>query len=170
MTSMSGRRLDRGDQRPLDLGAGGVAAGVGDPVAVVAALAGQRQVARRGWSKLRAQRDELADGVGSLGDQDPHGLAVADAGAGDQGVVLVLLGGVARARARRRCRPAPTASSRRTSTSLVTTRTVLDLAAERSAAVRPAMPEPMTTTSACVVQPAASGAAAGRGGRSSRRG
>ena len=38
-----GGPLDRGDQRPLDLGAGRVAAGVGDPVAVVAALAGQRQ-------------------------------------------------------------------------------------------------------------------------------
>ena len=41
-----------GDERPLDLGAGGVAAGVRDAVAVVTALAGQRQLAveRRGRS------------------------------------------------------------------------------------------------------------------------
>ena len=47
-----GRPLDRGDQRALDLGAGRVAAGVRDPVAVVAALAGQRQLAVGAWSKL----------------------------------------------------------------------------------------------------------------------
>ena len=33
---------DRRDQRPLDLRTGGVAAGVRDPVTVVAALPGQR--------------------------------------------------------------------------------------------------------------------------------
>ncbi len=48
-----GRGVDRRDQRALDLRAGGVAAGVRDPVAVVAALAGQREHARPGeWSKL----------------------------------------------------------------------------------------------------------------------
>ena len=39
-----GRIEDPGDQRPFDLGAGCVATGVGDPVAVVAALAGARAV------------------------------------------------------------------------------------------------------------------------------
>ena len=56
-TSISGAALDRGDQGPLDLGAGRVATGVGDPVAVVAALAGQRQLAvgRRGRSSRPAR-------------------------------------------------------------------------------------------------------------------
>ena len=97
MTSISGAALDRGDQRPLDLRAGGVAAGVRDPVAVVAALAGQRQLAGGGVVEVGAERDQLADRVGALGDQHPDGLRVAGAGAGDEGVVLVLLGGVARA-------------------------------------------------------------------------
>ena len=38
-------RLERRDERAGDLGAGGVAAGVRDAVAVVAALAGQRDLA-----------------------------------------------------------------------------------------------------------------------------
>jgi hypothetical protein len=40
-------RTHRGHQRPLHLGAGRVAARVHDAVAVVAALAGQRQLTRR---------------------------------------------------------------------------------------------------------------------------
>ena len=52
------------------------------------------------WSKLRAERDQLADRLRALGDQDPHGLDVARARAGHQGVVLVLLGGVAGAERR----------------------------------------------------------------------
>ena len=105
--------LDRGDQRALDLGAGGVAAGVRDPVAVVAALAGQRQLAVGVVVEVGAERDQLAHGLRALGDQDPHGLEVAGARAGDQGVELVLVGGVARDRAPRRCRPGPTGWSRR---------------------------------------------------------
>ena len=46
------------------------------------------------WSKTRAERDQLAHGVGPLGHQDAHGVLVAGTGAGDQGVVQVLLGGV----------------------------------------------------------------------------
>ena len=45
MTSTPGRVEHARDEGPLDLGAGRVAAGVGDAVAVVAALAGQRHAA-----------------------------------------------------------------------------------------------------------------------------
>ena len=160
-----GRPLDRGDQRALDLGAGGVAAGVRDPVAVVAALAGQRQLAVGVVVEVGAERDQLADRLGALGDQHPHGLEVAGAGAGDQGVALVLLGGV----------PGPSAAAMppcahwvepAASTSLVTTRILSTWPRSRSAAVSPAMPEPMTTTSA-VVGPA--GRRARPGGRGRRR-
>ena len=101
MTSISGRPLDGGDEGPLDLGAGGVAAGVRDAVAVVAALAGQRQLAVGVVVELGAERDQLAHGVGALGHQDPDRLDVAGARAGDEGVVLVLLGGVAGPEGRR---------------------------------------------------------------------
>ena len=92
-----GRPLDRGDEGALDLGAGRVAAGVGDPVAVVAALAGQRQLAVGVVVELGAERDQLADRLRALGHQDAYGVDVAGARAGHEGVVLVLLGGVARA-------------------------------------------------------------------------
>ena len=105
--------LDGGDEGALDLRAGGVAAGVGDAVAVVAALAGQRQLAVGVVVEDGAERDQLAHGVGPLGHQDPHGVHVAGTGPGDQGVVQVLLGGVARARGPRRSRPGPTGWSRR---------------------------------------------------------
>ena len=103
-----GGPLDRGDQRPLDLGAGRVAAGVGDAVAVVAALAGQRQDAVV-LVEHGAPADQLADRLRPLVDQDPYRLAVAGPRTGDQGVLLVLLRGCRRGRAPRRCRPAPTA-------------------------------------------------------------
>ena len=92
-----GRLLDGRDQGPLDLGAGRVAARVRDPVAVVAALAGQRELAVGVVVELGAERDQLAHGVGPLGHQDPHRVGVADPGAGDERVALVLLGGVLRA-------------------------------------------------------------------------
>ena len=107
-----GRTLDRGDEGALDLGARRVATGVRDPVAVVAALAGQRQLAVV-VVELGAEGDQLAYGVGPLGHQRADRLDVARTGAGDQGVVEVLLGGVPRARARPRCRPAPTGWSPR---------------------------------------------------------
>ena len=113
-TSISGASLDRGDQRPLDLGAGGVAAGVRDPVAVVAALAGQRQLAVGVVVEVGAERDQLADGVGALGHQDVRPrLEVAGAGARPPGCRARAARGCPRGRARRRCRPAPTAWSRR---------------------------------------------------------
>ncbi len=86
---------DRLDEGAGDLRAGGVAARVGDATAVVAALAGEREAALAGLVELRARRDEAAYGVGALGDQDADGFLVAQAGAGDQGVVQVLLGSVA---------------------------------------------------------------------------
>ena len=92
-----GRALDGGDQGPLDLGAGGVAAGVRDPVPVVAALAGQREHALGAVVEAGAERDQLVHRLRPLADQRPHGVEVAGAGPGDEGVVLVLLRGVARA-------------------------------------------------------------------------
>ncbi|CAM5356440.1 hypothetical protein STANM309S_03463 [Streptomyces tanashiensis] len=84
-------RLDQGAR---DLGAGRVPARVGDPAAVVAALPGQRDLAVGGLVEVRAGRDQPADGVRSFRDQGPHGPLVAEPGAGDEGVVEVLLGGV----------------------------------------------------------------------------
>ena len=89
-----GRVLGRRDQGPLDLRPGRVTARVRDPVAVVAALAGEREHAVVVVVEVRPERDQLAHGLGALGHQDARGLGVAPAGAGDQGVALVLLGGV----------------------------------------------------------------------------
>lgn len=93
-------RAYRLDQGAGDLGARGVAARVGDAAAVVAALPGEGQAALGGLVEVRAGRDEPAYGVGALGDQDADRILVAQAGAGDQGVVQVLLGGVALAEGR----------------------------------------------------------------------
>lgn len=93
-------RADRLDQGAGDLRARGVAARVGDTAPVVAALTGEFQVAVGGRVELRPRRDEPPYGVGALGDQDAHRLLVAQARAGDQGVVEVLLGGVALAEGR----------------------------------------------------------------------
>ena len=87
----------RGDQGPLDLGAGGVAAGVDDPGDGVAALrvrASGRGLAVAGAVEHRAERDELADPVGALGHEDPHRVGVAQAGAGGERVGEVELGRV----------------------------------------------------------------------------
>ncbi len=89
-----GGPLDGGDQGPLDLGPGRVAAGVRDAVAVVAALAGEAQLAVRLLVEDGAQGDQLVDGGRSLGHQRVHGGGVAGAGAGHQGVPLVVGGGV----------------------------------------------------------------------------
>ena len=93
--------LDGRDERPLDLGAGRVAAGVGDPVAVVAALAGQLQGAGGVAVELGAAGDQLGDLARALADQHPDGGLVAEPGAGHQGVLDVLLDGVALALDRR---------------------------------------------------------------------
>ena len=55
--------LEGGDERAGDLGAGGVAAGVHDPVGVVAALAGQQHLAVGAGVEVRAERDQVVDPV-----------------------------------------------------------------------------------------------------------
>ena len=108
-----GRALDGGDQRPLDLRTGRVAAGVRDPVAVVAALPGQRQLAVGVVVEVGAERDQLADRLGPFLDQHPHRVEVAGAGARRPGCRTRAAQGCPPGRAPRRCRPAPTGSSRR---------------------------------------------------------
>ena len=90
-------RVHRGDQRPLDLRAGRVAAGVHDARQRVTALAGERE--RRGRAvagavEHRAERHELADPARALGDEHPHRVGVAEPGAGGERVGEVQLGGV----------------------------------------------------------------------------
>ena len=94
ISSDAGVREDRGDQGAADLGAGGVAAGVHDAVAVVAALAGQRQLAGGVAVEAGTERDQLAQPGGALLAEHPHGVGVAQADAGLEGVVLVLERGV----------------------------------------------------------------------------
>ena len=159
-----GGPLDRRDQGPLDLGSGRVAAGVGDPVAVVAALAGQRQLPVGIVVEVGAEGDQLPHRLGALGDQDADGVEVARAGSRDEGVDLVLRRGVAGAE----CGGDPALAycvDPAASTSLVTTRTLSTWPRSRSAAVSPAIPEPITTTSAVVVQPGAAPRAAGHPAR-----
>ena len=144
-----GGGVHRGDQGPLDLRAGGVAAGVRDPVAEVAALAGQRQLAGLGVVEDRAQRDQLADRVRPLGHQHPDRLLVADAGAGDERVVQVLVGGVAGTECGGDPALGPLGRARGEEV-LGDHHDRADRGEARSwsAAVSPAMPEPITTTSA----------------------
>jgi hypothetical protein len=61
-------RGDCGDEGAFDLGAGGVASSVRDPVPVVAALAGQLQLTGEITIKLRASVDELRHLIGAFGD------------------------------------------------------------------------------------------------------
>lgn len=93
-------RAYRLDERPGDLGAGRVAARVRDAAAVVAALAGEFQVALGGLVEVGSGRDEAAYGVGALGDEDAYRVLVAQSHARDEGVVEVLFGGVALAEGR----------------------------------------------------------------------
>ena len=147
-----------GVQRPLHLGAGRVAAGVHDPVGVVAALAGQHQRAVRVAVELGA-RAASARGPGP-GPPRPARRPPP--------------GRTARRR-RSRCRSAcasgvssgsstaamPPCAQRVEPSSmltLVTTVTCRPASRRCSAAVRPAMPEPTTTTSVVSAQP---GSAAG---------
>ena len=115
--------------------------------------------------EVGAERDQLPDGVGTFGDQDAYGVGVAGAGTRDQGVPLVLV----------RVSPGPSAAAMPPCAHWVEpgVEDVLgdhqDGAADglqsariRRAAVRPAMPEPTTTTSERVVQPGA-GALSRRG-------
>ncbi len=86
--------MHRGDERALDLGAGGIPTGVRDPVAVVPALPGQGQLTGVGLVEDGAELDQATDCVGTLRDEGADRVLVAQAGAGDQGVVKVLVGGV----------------------------------------------------------------------------
>ena len=82
------------DERPLDLGAGGRAAGVDDPRQRVAALAGQLERAVGVAVEDGAEGDQLVDAGRALVDEHPHGVDVAEPGAGGQGVGQVEVGGV----------------------------------------------------------------------------
>ena len=90
MTSMPGACRDRGDERARDLRARGVAARVRDAVAQVTALAGERDVAGSSVSKRAPSAMSSRTASGPLGDEDPHRLRVAQPGARDEGVALVL--------------------------------------------------------------------------------
>ncbi len=85
---------DAGDQRTLDLGTRGVAAGVRDAVAVVAALAGQRQLTVVGPVEAGAHLGQLAHRGRPLADERADGRLVAYTGAGHHRVGEVLLGRV----------------------------------------------------------------------------
>lgn len=142
------------DEGAGDLRAGRVAARVGDTAAVVAALAGELQAAFLRLVEVGAGLDQAAYGVGALGDEDADRVLVAQAHARDQGVVQVLLGGVALAEGRG---DAPWAQRVEPSSrlALVTTTVFRPMASQRRAAVRPATPEPTTTTSAVMDHPGA---------------
>ncbi len=88
--------VERGDEGARDLLAGGVAAGVQDAVAVVATLAGQRDLAGVAAVEVGAERDEVPDARRALVDERLDGLDVTEADAGDEGVVDVLGGAVLR--------------------------------------------------------------------------
>ena len=99
MTSMPGSsctRCSAAMRARRDLLARGVAAGVGDPVRVVAALAGQLDLALGVAVELGTERDQLADPRRSLVDQGGDRRDVADPAPRHQGVVQVLLGRVTR--------------------------------------------------------------------------
>ncbi len=108
-----GSARDGGEEGALDLGAGGVPSRVGDPVTVVAALAGQAELTVGVQVEVGAEGDQLADGLRPLGHEHPDRLRVAGAGTGDQGVLLVLRRGVPRAEGGCDAALAPTASSLR---------------------------------------------------------
>ena len=77
----------------------------------VAAFAGERERGGRavaGAVEHRAERHEVAHPVGTLGDEHPHRVGVAEPGAGGERVGEVQLGRVRRPRARPRRHPART--------------------------------------------------------------
>jgi hypothetical protein len=84
----------RGDQRPLDLGSGRVPAGMSDPVPVVSALPGQRQIPSWVAVELGPPGDQLRHLLRTLADQHAHGFLDTQSGPSHQGVVDVLLDGV----------------------------------------------------------------------------
>src|SRR5205823_6057525 len=82
---------DRGYQSALDLSAGGVATGMGDAMAHVAALPGQLQLPGKITIELCAAFDELGHLIGPFGNEHPYGFLDAETRACDQGVVNMLL-------------------------------------------------------------------------------
>ena len=123
---------------------------------------------RRSWSKSVPSAISSRTASGPSVTRTRTASTSQTPGAGDQGVVQVLVGGVARAERRgdAALRPLRRAGAEDV---LGDDQDLADPAARsRSAAVSPAMPEPMTTTSASVVQPGAGAArrrAAGVRGR-----
>jgi hypothetical protein len=88
------RLLQRREQRPADLGPGGVPAGVRDAALEMPALAGQRDVAVGAHIEVGAGRDEPADGRRPLRDEGPHGRVRAQPDPGGEGVGEMLGGAV----------------------------------------------------------------------------
>ena len=84
--------VQRRDERARDLLAGGVAAGVGDAVAVVPALAGQLDLTLGVAVELRTQGHQLADPGRALVTSAVTAATSQTPTAGDEGVVQVLLG------------------------------------------------------------------------------
>jgi len=81
-------------ERPFDLGAGRVPAGVHDPRDGVAALAGVREVVIGAAVELGAEPDELPDPFRPFGDEDPDRVDVAEPRAGGDGVRQVQFRGI----------------------------------------------------------------------------
>ena len=78
--------LGDGGEGELDVGAGGVAAGVEDARRGVRPLAGEGDLAVLGVER-HAEAHEVVDAVGGLGGEDAGGLGVDEAGAGGDRVV-----------------------------------------------------------------------------------
>ena len=87
------RSLDRDRQRPLDLGAGRVAARVDDAGHGVAALSSEREGSVDAV-EVRAQRHELADTRRSFGREHAHRVGVVEPTSGGERVGAVQLGRV----------------------------------------------------------------------------
>ncbi|OPZ74554.1 MAG: hypothetical protein BWY80_00541 [Firmicutes bacterium ADurb.Bin456] len=85
--------LDAAGQHPLDLGPGGVTAGVQDSPPAVSPLPGQAQ-ALAVAVKDGPQADELPDPVGTFTHQGRHSLRIAQAGPGYKGILPVQQGRV----------------------------------------------------------------------------
>src|SRR3990172_9268082 len=86
--------LGEGGEGELDVGAGGVAAGVEDAGRRVRPLPCEGDLAVLGVER-HAEAHEVVDAVGGLGGENAGGPGIDEAGAGGYRVVVVLLGGVA---------------------------------------------------------------------------
>ena len=89
------RRARRGDdERSLDLGSGGRAAGVHHTRVAVATFARELQRSVSVAIESSAERDELAHTLGSFVHEHPHRVVVAQPHAGAEGIGLVLRLGI----------------------------------------------------------------------------